>query len=255
MSSKKNIGKRVTKKPPKTREVRESSPSSTVLTENLALSETTVAVLTKGESLSPYDIFKRCIKRADNLLSFHKDGSAPENDENFCDAYRAAIVLSISALDAFVRSLVIEKIKETLSNKSIQVPQKLSDYIKNLLNQDRLLEAARNYNLHEIVEKHIKEDFSTKSFQGEWKITVYMEIAGYKDIFQQVSADADINKEKLIGKLKQFTDRRHIIAHSGDYDLNQTPHSENSIDKKYAKECIDLVSKFAKHINEICQKK
>lgn len=255
MPSKKYIKTKERKKTSKIKETKDSSFLTAVLPENLALSETVVAVLNKAESLSSYDIFSRCIKRAENLLSFHKDGIASENDENYCDAYRAAIVLAISALDAFVRSLVIEKIKETLSKKATPVPQKLSDYIKNLLNQDRLLEAARNYNLHEIVEKHIKEDFSTKSFQGEWKITVYMEIAGYKDIFQQVSADADINKEKLIGKLNQFTDRRHVIAHSGDYDLHQTPHSENSIDKKYAKECIDLVSKFAKHINEICQKK
>ena len=205
--------------------------------------------------LTPYDIFHRCIKRAQNLIDFHSADKGAETDEQFCDAYRAAIVLSISALDAFIRSIVTEKINNILLDSNKDLPEKLSSYIKGLLNQDKLLHAARKQNLHDVVDKHIKDDFGTKSFQGEWKIKTFMELVGYKDIFKQVSEKADISETNLMKKLDIYTQRRHVIAHSGDYDLNSTSQTENGITKKYAQDCVDIVNKFAKHVNEICQKK
>lgn len=205
--------------------------------------------------LTPYDIFQRCIKRAQNLIDFHSDDQGSDVQEHFCDAYRAAIVLSISALDAFIRSIVTEKINNMLIDNTKDLPEKLALYLKNLLNQDKLLNAARKYNLHEVVDKHIKDDFGTKSFQGEWKIKSFMELIGYQNIFKQVSDKADISETNLMKKLEIYTQRRHVIAHSGDYDLNNTSQTENEITKKFAQECVDLVNKFAKHVNEICQKK
>lgn len=204
------------------------------------------------EKFTSYDIFSRCIKRARNLVDFHKDTEKETGkEEHYCDAYRAAVVLSISALDAFVRTLVIEKIKNILHGKK-PIPANIRDYLKNLLNQDKLLDAARNYNLLETVEKALREDFAKKSFQGEWKITYYMELAGHSKIFEKVAIEAELNETTLTSKIQKFTKRRHIIAHSGDYELNQTVQYEFEIDKPYANECIDLVTKFAKSINKIC---
>lgn len=207
------------------------------------------------QKLTPYDIFQRCIKRAHNLINFHSDDIGNESDEHFCDAYRAAIVLSISALDAFIRTIVTEKINIILLDTNKDLLDKLSTYLKGLLNQDKLLNAARRYNLHEVVDKHIKEDFGTKSFHGEWKIKTYMEMIGYNNIFKQVSDKADISETNLMKKLELYTQRRHVIAHNGDYDLNSTMQTENNITKKFAQDCVVIVNKFAKHVNEICIKK
>ncbi len=141
-----------------------------------------------------------------------------------------------------------------LSDTKKPINTDLKEYLKKLLNQDELLDAARNYNLLEKVEQAVKEDFEKKSFQGEWKITFYLKMVGYDNIFSAVAVKADINESNLKRKLNVFTNRRHIIAHSGDYDLNQTPHKENDINKKYAKECIDIVKLFASKIHEIIEK-
>jgi len=210
----------------------------------------------KDSTLNSYEVFEKCIKRAENLISFHTSTEKIEeiSEQHYCDCYRAAVVLSISALDAFVRKVVISEITKKITDKK-PLNDKLKEYIKGLLNQDKLLEAARNYDLLEKVENAIKSDFETKSFQGEWKITSYMEMVGYKDIFSEVSIEVDINEKNLKRKLNVFTSRRHIIAHSGDYDLNQSPHSENGIDKKYATECLETVRLFAKTIYKIIEKK
>ncbi len=208
-------------------------------------------------SLTAYDIFEKCIVRAENLISVHSSTEEIDaiSEEHYCDCYRAAVVLSISALDAFIRKIVVTEISKILSDDSKPLNDELAEYIKNLLNQDKLLDAARKYNLIEKVEAAVKDDFSTKSFQGEWKINSYLNLVGYKNIFSEVSIRADINEKNLIRKLTLFTNRRHVIAHSGDYDLNQVPHKEHDIQKTYADECTKIVRLFAKTIHEIMEEK
>lgn len=222
--------------------------------ENPQVDEASIDTSVDTSTLSSFEIFDKCIKRAENLVSVHDSTDKIEeiSDQHYCDFYRAAVVLSISALDAFIRKVIISEIAKILSSNTV-LNDKLSEYIKNLLNQDKLLEAARKYDLLERVEKAVKEDFETKSFQGEWKITSFLEIVGYKNIFSEVSIKVDINERNLKKKLNIFTNRRHIIAHSGDYDLNQNPHIENDIDKAFAKDCIETVRLFAKTINEIIE--
>jgi len=214
-------------------------------------------VLPDNKMLKPLDVFEKCIIRAENIISLQTKTEKIEeiSDQHYCDCYRAAVVLSISALDAFIRTIVISEIRKNLMDTKRTLPNKLSDYLKNLLTQDKLLDAARKSDLLEKVEEAVKIDFETKSFQGEWKITSFLEMVGYKDIFSEVSEKANINETNLRRKLNLFTNRRHIIAHSGDYNLNQTPHYENSIDIKYASECINIVRLFAKNINEIIDEK
>ena len=219
---------------------------------NPELDEATLEDNDKTSILSSFEIFEKCIKRAENLVSVHESTKDIKeiSEQHYCDCYRAAVVLSISALDAFIRKVVISEIlKLLLENKPLHL--KLSEYIKNLLNQDKLLEAARNYDLHERVEKAVKEDFETKSFQGGWKISSFLEMVGHENIISNVSIRTDINEKNLRIKIEKYTNRRHIIAHSGDYDLNQNPHIENSINKEYSTDCIKTVKLFARTINEI----
>ena len=204
-------------------------------------------------SITSYDVFEQCIARAENLIAVRDSTETVEeiSDEHYCDCYRAAIVLTISALDAFVRKVVVSEIRRLLADEKTQLSPELSEYIKNLLSRDKLLDAARKYNILEMVESAVKSDFETKSFQGEWKIISFMKMVGYKDIFAEVALKADINEKNLKRKLNVFTNRRHVIAHSGDYDLNQSPHKENDISEDYARECIRTVRLFARTMHEI----
>lgn len=205
------------------------------------------------DMLSPYDIFLRCIKRAQNLVDFHASPEQKEEDKHF-DAYRAAVVLSIAALDAFIRTIVIDKIKEKLI-KQRKLPKELYTYIKNVMTHDTLIECARLDIFLQTISEQITIDFQTKSFQGERKISYYMELAGYKNIFSIVSEKANKFEKNLVLEIEKYTTRRHTIAHGGDYNINQTPYKENEISKSYAEGCINIVSEFAKHLNEICNKK
>lgn len=203
--------------------------------------------------ITAYDIFLRCIKRAENLINFHPEDKSPD-EEHYCDAYRAAVVLTIAALDAYIRTVTIIKIKEKIKRKP-KVNDPLCVYIKEIMPHDSLLEAAMNDSFFIEIETQISNDFQKKSFQGERKITYYMTLAGYKNIFGSVATKAKMNEGLLKDDLDKYTKRRHTIAHSGDYDINQIPYKELDIKKDYAKECHKLVSEFTKTLNEICFKK
>lgn len=208
-------------------------------------------------AVTPYQIFEKCIARANNLVAMHDSTlqNVEISEAHYCDCYRAAIVLSISALDAYIRKVVVSEIRAILADSKKQLNKELGEYIKTLLNQDRLLDAARKSNLLDVVEELVKVDFSTKSFQGEWKISKHLSMVGHGEIFSNVAVKANVNEKNLKESLAKYTNRRHVIAHSGDYDLNQTPHVENKITKEYATKCIELVSLFACTMDEILEGK
>ena len=128
-------------------------------------------------------------------------------------------------------------------------------YIKSIMTHDGLLESAMNNSFFSEIEHQISEDFQKKSFQGERKITHYLELAGYKNIIGMVSKKNNSNEHNLKEAIDKFTKRRHTIAHGGDYDINQIPYKELEINKEFAKECHKVVSEFTKTLDEICFKK
>ena len=239
----------------KTKVVKRTKKKSTVdsnlnTTGELGNSITNVTIPT---NLTPYDIFLRCLKRAENLIAFHSGDKNP-NEEHFCDAYRASVVLTIAALDAYTRTVVIIKIKEKLKKKP-KPSDSIYEYIKSIMSHDTLLETAMNETFFTEIETQISNDFQKKSFQGERKITHYMEYAGFKNIIGLVAKKTNLNEDNLKQELDKFTKRRHTIAHGGDYDINQIPFKELGIDKDFAQKCIKIVSEFTKTVNEICFKK
>ncbi len=215
--------------------------------------KTSQPVTEAAAKLTSYDIFSLCIERAKNLIKLHKaaHGKKSKPEKYLADAHRAAIVLAVSALDAFVRTFVIAKIRELLAKKSASLPDSLTNQIKKFLKDDGLLESARKDDLLDRVEKAFQNDFENRSFQGTKIITDYMKMVGYDDIFHEVAISAKFNEDTLRTDLDRFTKRRHVIAHRGDYDLNQNPPKEKLVTKKDAEYCIRLVTIIAKNMNKL----
>jgi hypothetical protein len=117
-----------------------------------------------------------------------------------------------------------------------------------------LFNAARQNIFLQKIEDVLKKDFEIQSFQGEEKISTFLKMIGHNDIFSNVSKKINKNKENLIKQLNDYTKRRHIIAHKGDYDLNQSPVIEIEIDHDYASSCVKFVEEITKSINEIIDK-
>lgn len=205
----------------------------------------------------PYDIFKNSLKRAENLVDINlaSDGKTKFAiaNVNLKDAYRAVIVLSISALDAYIRTFVFREIKELLLNRNLNAG--LKKYIKEeLLDKETLFNIAFEPDFFDKIQKEFIKDFNKQSFQGQRNISSYMALAGYENIFREISKNANISPDNLQRDLEHFTSRRHQIVHRGDYDIDQTEATENKIDESEARNCIKLVETIAIHIHELSKK-
>lgn len=202
---------------------------------------------------TPLAVFERSIERARNLLTIHgmAHGAASRPPALLADVHRASIVLAVSALDAYIRTLVVNKVLATLKDVSKNVPAKLRDQLKELMNQDELLDAARIGDLPSRAEKALKDKFEESSFQGVAKITGVMKLIGKEDIFKDIARSASLNEQELKETLARFTKRRHIIAHCGDYDLTQTPPVEKPITKRDAEECIKIMQRVVHEIEKV----
>jgi len=205
------------------------------------------------QPLTSLDIFYRCIERARNLIKIHEaaHGRQARPEPYLSDAHRAAIVLAISALDAYVRSFVLSNVRKVLGNKARPISPTLNDRIKKFLSTDDLLEAARKDDLLDRVEKALRDDFEKRSFQGVKSITEALKILGHDDIFHMVARSARVNEDDLREKLERYTQRRHDVAHQGDYDISQNPPLENQITKKEAEDCIAFVEMIAINIDKV----
>jgi hypothetical protein len=195
--------------------------------------------------LTSYGIFERCIQRARNLIKLHEaaHGKQGKPEKFTADAHRAAIVLAISALDAFVRDLVLSRVRTLLSTKTVVLPTALTEQIKRFLKDDALLDAARKDDLVERVDKAFRSDFEKRSFQGTKVIEEQLQLVGEAKVFHKIAVKAHVNEDVL--------QRRHMIAHRGDYNLNESPPTENVITKRDAEDCIKLVCLIAKHMNQL----
>lgn len=206
-----------------------------------------------SESVTCYTIFENSIKRAENLfrLQSKPNAKATRSLQGISDACRAAIVLAVAALDAYVRAFVIERILAKLADLKQPVPTKLKEQAKDFLGHDGLFDAARNGDLSSRLEKAFRESFEEKSFQGVEKIGEAMKLIGYENIFHIIACSASVNEDHLKRDLGRFTKRRHIIAHCGDYDMNQAPPKENGISGEDVRNCIQTVKLIAAEIQKL----
>lgn len=205
---------------------------------------------------TPLVVFQKSLDRARNIIKIHRmaHGKASHPPAFLSDSHRAVIVLAVSALDAYIRTLVVNKVITQLRNVSQGLQPQLRSHLKQLLSQDDLLDSARVGDLHTRVEKALKEKMEEMSYQGVSKITEAMKLVGHDDIFKEVARNCSKNEQELKESVGRFTKRRHIIAHCGDYDLSQTPPIENTIRKQDAEECIKLMHQIAVAIDKVAVK-
>lgn len=203
-----------------------------------------------------YRIFLSGIRRADNLHKINFDDNGVKlsiSEDKILDSYRAVIVLSISALDAYVKTFLISEIKQKITTRTLST--ELKKYIKDeLFTKDSLHLVVLDSNFIDKVIEKFDSDFEKKSFQGQKSIDKYMKLAGIDQVFREITKRANVNSDNLVSDLERYTNMRHLIVHCGDHDLNRTELTENMICEQDATKCIELVKLIATEIHNIYQK-
>jgi len=155
------------------------------------------------------------------------------------DLYRAALVMTVSAMDAYfhakvLRYVVTQSKKQKPSKSLMNCKISVSDFVRgnSMKRRNSALKAA------------IARQLSYQSFQTPEKIQEALNLIGVKDIWNKVADKLGTDKDEIEKTIKGIVDRRNKIAHEG--DVSQSVKARNAhreIQPKMVKDALDLITK------------
>lgn len=160
--------------------------------------------------------FRRTLERVEGLIDLHKSVSKKGKPTRECqDLLRATVVLSLSALDALVMDLIVERVPE--ASRRGALGQMVERWVKD--EPATCLKMLAHSNPHLAVAEFVESQLSFTAFQrpamieshlkGILRIEFPWDIAG-------ASMAPAISGAALKGHLEKLSDRRNLIAHKGD---------------------------------------
>jgi hypothetical protein len=169
---------------------------------------------------------------------------------------RAAVVASMSALDAYIHAVLHERIPVLL--QANPVPDAICDLmaeaipIKNASTFRGALPLLGAQNsLAEIFAKVKENTLAFLSYQAPAKIISAYELIGHPNIFESV---ADLwqgpatEAEDIKRHLAAYAKRRNQIAHEGDQEINGEP---RPMQPQYAQGCRDFIGGLVSRLNRV----
>jgi len=200
--------------------------------------------------------FKLTIDRAKKLVDLHKELcpiGKPKTE--YSDILRAAVVVSVSAIDGYFHEKIPENIPRLVrARKGRNLPGKLIDVIKAGASHEKLIgimfEEHRLSHIVSIVRNSMKD----RTYQDGGKIEDAIKLLGIDDLWYNLGQKMKLSKEKAKTHVQDYVERRHQIVHRGDY--GQTKKAKNTlkrISRSYAERCAGEVSRFVEAIEAVVE--
>jgi hypothetical protein len=209
--------------------------------------------------------FQSSIAAADHLVAMYTElrerrnlgarGRLDAANADLLSLPRAAVVASMSALDAYVHAVLHERIPMVL--RLNRIPDALCELMANAIpikNANTFRDAvpllAAHDSFAEIFAK-VKNSLAFLTYQTPEKIISAYELIGHANIFGSVAdlwqgpaTEANDIKRNLVSYAK----RRNQIAHEGDQELNGHP---RPMQPQYAQGCRDFIAGLATRLNRV----
>lgn len=141
------------------------------------------------------------------------------------DLFRAGIVLSVSAMDAYFTDRFCESLVPFIKNNG------LNKHLEKLLCESgfstwKAIEMFDNKRPKRVLSNMVKRHLSMFVTQNFKTIDGLYKCYGFSDSFTK-NAQGISKRKKLLASLAQLIERRHKIVHSGDYNHHGNLHSIN----------------------------
>lgn len=153
------------------------------------------------------------------------------------DLYRAALVMTVSAMDAYFHAKVlhyaVRQSKKSSPSKSLMnLKIAVSDFVRgNSM-------TYRNSALRSAIERHL----SFQSLQNPEKIAVALNLIRVEDFWLKVAKELKLDKDNLKKQIKKIVDRRDKIAHQGDVSQSKkTRNKDREIEPKLVRDALTLI--------------
>lgn len=162
------------------------------------------------------------------------------------EAFRASIVLAVSALDSYVHNLCVEAILDAFGGNRSR-----NKYFGEV--RVRLIAAEYGFRLVSTnwLEGEVREIFSRLTLQRPDDISKALRFVDDKSgKWKRVAARLSVSSEQARNRLNSIVDRRNMIVHEADMDpVWNAPRSLNVADTELA---IEFLSRLAEAIDKEC---
>lgn len=192
--------------------------------------------------------FDKTLKRCESLVKTYEDlktdGKLKGLQSPSKDIIRGAVVLSVSALDAYVTDVFSEKLvpylkKHTPDDSMIDLLSTAGLDTREAL---KLINMERPYRrIRTLINKHYSK-YTTQKFNVIDELFLQYRIKKITD------NAAKTKKARLKRSVEKLIERRHEIAHNGDYNSHGRI---NSINEKIIKSRINDLELFVLSMDEI----
>jgi len=191
---------------------------------------------------SAFNQFHISISRVRDLIAVHnsvKAISTPALD--LSDILRAALVLSVSALDYYVHEVVRLGMLEVY-NRSRPEPPAFSRFQVSL-------ESTRS--LDDLLEDEIRQRHSYKSFQQPDNIAEAIRLISDKELWKEVGNVMDKPAKDIKQELSIIVDRRNKIAHEADINPEYDLGDRWEINEEDVNDAVDFIEQVVESIHSI----
>lgn len=222
---------------------------------------------------TPFQQFEINIESAKSYVKSYKElrsykalglrGALTQENQYLMWLPRASVVMSLSALDAYVHQVIFDQIPKILKSQQNNISQKLFELTSNIFANPKDFKGCKEY-YHSILNSShphieitnlVKPNLLQYSYQRPEKILEAYKLINYENIFSDVSSiwQGDKTNEKDIkDKLEAYCKRRNQIAHEG--DLEHTSSKPKPITFVFADNCIDFIENLVKRLDKIIYK-
>ena len=191
---------------------------------------------------SAFDQFRISISRVRDLIAVHNSVqviSTPALD--LSDILRAALVLSVSALDYYVHEVVRLGMLEIYSGSRPEPPA-FSRFQVSL---------GSTRSLDNLLEDEIRQRHSYKSFQQPDNIAEAIRLIADKKLWEEVGNLMDRPAKDIKQELSIIVDRRNKIAHEADIDPTFDLGNKWSINEELVNDAVDFIEQVVESIHSI----
>ena len=191
---------------------------------------------------SAFDQFRISISRVRDLIAVHNSVrviSTPALD--LSDILRAALVLSVSALDYYVHEVVRLGMLEIYSGSRSEPPA-FSRFQVSL---------GSTRSLDNLLEDEIRQRHSYKSFQQPDNVAEAIRLISNKELWKEVGNLMDRPAKDIKQELSIIVDRRNKIAHEADIDPTFDLGNRWSINEELVNDAVDFIEQVVESIHSI----
>jgi len=204
--------------------------------------------------------FDSTIKRARALIRAHTKlhGQGRGKRPRFhSELLRAALVTSVSAMDAYFHDKIAQNIARTIKRTEPDFPVELVSLLSEVgKNKEDVVRALLKVTTRDRPLAHVSTQvnrlLSERTYQDPGKIEQGLKTIGINGFWQSVAPKLNTTPDQLKRDVVRYIKRRHAIVHVGDLGTSKkTRHRVRKISPSFSLECVDFIERFVYAANDV----